>query len=316
MSIERTTDPPTGEKGHDSREGKKSRIGRATKSCCESTRVDCVFFSSFPSFLFFRTTVVWRAFLLLIHICDTHTHTHTHTHTSIPMRTRKCIPGLFCIENMTLFMLVVIATILAMIFWNQQRGSGGIGVGGVFDAPSSFGSSSSPPLYLASSPMIDGISGGGGVGWPTSPDNNDPLTPPENRLYDPTLPLATNRTVPPGRVPVNVDTRSPGGVGPRQYTQIGILTPAQSKTKSASSHHQATILPLYGQSLDSRRGKMRYYTMAGGGGGSKLPVSRNGKSCTGEYGCDEISNGDTVYVQGYEDIFKATVYENSQFYYL
>lgn len=223
---------------------------------------------------------------------------------STTMRTRKCIPGLFCIENMTLFMLVVIATILAMIFWNQQRGSGGIGVGGVFDSPS-------PPPSLPILSSTQAIT-------PTTPwsiIHAQDSSPPENRLYDPTLPLATNRLVPPGRVPINVDTRSPAGLGPREYTQIGILTPAQARAKSAAaSHHQATILPLYGQSLDSRRGKLRYYTIATGG--SKLPVSRNGKSCTGEYGCDEISNGDTVYVQGYEDIFKATIYENSQFYYL
>ena len=48
----------------------------------------------------------------------------------------------------------------------------------------------------------------------------------------------------------------------------------------------------------------------------KLPVSVNGKSCTGEYGCNEIFNNDTVYVEGFKDVFVATVYENNTFTYM
>jgi len=44
----------------------------------------------------------------------------------------------------------------------------------------------------------------------------------------------------------------------------------------------------------------------------KLPVSRNGRSCTGEYGCDDLFNGDTVYIEGYNDSFKVTIYDNYQ----
>ena len=29
-----------------------------------------------------------------------------------------------------------------------------------------------------------------------------------------------------------------------------------------------------------------------------------------EYGCDKIYDGDTVYVQGYNGIFRATIYDN------
>ena len=44
----------------------------------------------------------------------------------------------------------------------------------------------------------------------------------------------------------------------------------------------------------------------------KLPVSRNGRSCTNEYGCDDLFNGDTVYIEGYNDSFKVTIYDNYQ----
>ena len=48
----------------------------------------------------------------------------------------------------------------------------------------------------------------------------------------------------------------------------------------------------------------------------KLPVSSNGRSCTGEYGCDELANGDNIYVEGYNDLFKVTIYDNSRYQYI
>jgi hypothetical protein len=65
------------------------------------------------------------------------------------------------------------------------------------------------------------------------------------------------------------------------------------------------------------RDKMQYYTISNTGNmNTKLPISKNGKSCTGEYGCDEVFDGDTVFVEGYADTFKATIYENSRFNYI
>ena len=48
----------------------------------------------------------------------------------------------------------------------------------------------------------------------------------------------------------------------------------------------------------------------------KLPVSHKGRSCTNEYGCDNIYNGDTVYVEGYKAAFKATIYDNDTMRYI
>ena len=65
------------------------------------------------------------------------------------------------------------------------------------------------------------------------------------------------------------------------------------------------------------RDKWQYYTISNSGNlNTKLPVSVNGKSCTSEYGCDNIYNGDSVYVEGYNDSFSATIYENSPFRYI
>ena len=55
----------------------------------------------------------------------------------------------------------------------------------------------------------------------------------------------------------------------------------------------------------------QYYTMSDKNNSVKLPVSKNGRSATQEYGVDELFNGDTVYVEGYNDSFRVTVYDNN-----
>jgi hypothetical protein len=49
---------------------------------------------------------------------------------------------------------------------------------------------------------------------------------------------------------------------------------------------------------------------------TRLPISLNGKSCSGEYGCNDLYNGDNVYVEGYKDTFTVTLYENGTFRYI
>jgi hypothetical protein len=122
----------------------------------------------------------------------------------------------------------------------------------------------------------------------TSNGNND-LLPPINKTL-----------MPPMRTGVSAGY-------PRDYRQAGILT----KQRQGNDGGEPLILPLYGRRI--RGDKLQYYTMAEGG--AKLPVSRNGRSCTGEYGCDEVYNGETVYVEGYGDVFQATIYESGQYSY-
>ena len=64
------------------------------------------------------------------------------------------------------------------------------------------------------------------------------------------------------------------------------------------------ILPVMGRSIYHNSNKWQYYTMSDKTNAIKLPMSHNGRSCTSEYGCDELSSGDTVYVEGYNDAFK------------
>jgi hypothetical protein len=132
-------------------------------------------------------------------------------------------------------------------------------------------------------------------------------------ILDPTGPPLRNDGVyfPPdsanirGGIPINMETRGTG----MDYTQIGILTRNQGQ--------EPLILPLMGRQPMTGRDKWQYYTISNTGNmNTKLPVSLNGKSCTGEYGCDILNNGDMVYVEGYSNTFRVTIYENSLFRYI
>jgi len=70
-----------------------------------------------------------------------------------------------------------------------------------------------------------------------------------------------------------------------------------------------------GRPLFTNRDKWQYYTLSEPNN-IKLPVVKNGKSCTNEYGCDNLYNGDTIYVEGYNDAFKVTVYDNDTIRYI
>lgn len=101
-------------------------------------------------------------------------------------------------------------------------------------------------------------------------------------------------------MPINVPTHSVN----TSYRQVGILTRGD------------TILPLMGKPLFTNRDKWNFYTMNDKNNMIKLPLSNKGKSCTSEFGCDNIYNGDNVYVEGYNDAFKATVYDNQVMQYI
>lgn len=125
----------------------------------------------------------------------------------------------------------------------------------------------------------------------------NPFSPPlKNGNYFP-----SNSSDPRG-IPININTRG----FETNYKQMGILT------RNVQKRGEELILPIMGRSLYSNRSKWQYYTMNDKTNAIKLPMSHNGRSCTNEYGCDELFSGDSVYVEGYNDAFKVTIYENSQ----
>lgn len=197
---------------------------------------------------------------------------------------KKCIPGLICIENMTLFLLIVILILLVYLWYTHLIKP--------MNQPSKVIVVNSPPIIQ--SPSVN-------LATRNNPFN-DPYAPPlktDGVYFPPDFGDLRG-------IPVNVQTR---GLN-TNYQQVGILT----RTNRGADD---MILPLMGRQVLSGRDKWQYYTISNTGNlNTKLPVSLNGKSCTSEYGCDNINNGDVVYVEGYKDTFVATVYENNLFRYL
>jgi hypothetical protein len=202
---------------------------------------------------------------------------------------KKCIPGLFCIENMTLFLLIVIVILLIYVWYTQLV------------KPIRNLENDQSKIIVVNSPNTNPLAS-------ISTRNNtmnDPYAPPlkNDGIYYPTD-SGDIRGIP-AKIPINVETRGMN----MDYQQVGILT----RTNNSND----MILPLMGRRNLAGRDKWQYYTISNTGNlNTKLPISVNGKSCTNEYGCDQVYNGDIVYVEGYKDTFIATIYENNLFRYL
>jgi hypothetical protein len=197
----------------------------------------------------------------------------------MPRRRAKCPPGNLCIDN-TLFFLIIIL-VLILLFFISRIVLGQMSTSINIPSISNYSKNYSTPNF----------------GLNTIRD-------PRDTLSNPYVPPLRNGNYfrkdsgDPRGVPINIPTR-----GFRtEWKQKGILTRLSG---------EETILPLMARPLYSNRQKWQYYTMSDKNNSVKLPVVKNGKSCTNEYGCDEIFSGDNVYVEGYNDTFKATVYENN-----
>ena len=214
----------------------------------------------------------------------------------------KCPPGVFCVENYTLGILGLIIVGVLLYLW---KGSQGI---------SSTNSTNSTNYMndLASSinNLVSTINTGSQYTRPDSVWTSgesvllNPYMPPERdeRPFLGRTGIMERRSARSG-IPINVRTQ---GVE-SDYRQVGILTRING---------QEMILPLMGRPLIAGRDTWNFYTMSDNNSMVKLPITFKNKNCSGEYGCDNISNGDTVYVEGYNDAFKVTMYENNTMRYI
>jgi hypothetical protein len=114
-----------------------------------------------------------------------------------------------------------------------------------------------------------------------------------------------------GGIPINMATNT-GATVNASYQQIGLLTKADKGSNSnSSSISDPVIMPLMGKPLFTSRDKWLFYTISDKNNSMKLPIIIKGRNALSEIGVDNVYTGDTVYVQGYNDDFKVTLYENS-----
>lgn len=191
----------------------------------------------------------------------------------------KCLPNMFCVRNTTIvFIILLSAIVIYFVYSNYLK----MGTGTTTTTTTTLGPS--PQLFMVSSRANSDVL-------------EDPYAPPlRNDSYFGGIGL----TPPVVTMPINIRTQGPPIN--TNYRQVGLLTRINGKE---------TILPLMGRPLQRNRDKWQFYTMSDKNNSVKLPISFKKKSCTGEYGCDNIYNGDTVYVEGYKDAFQATIYDNA-----
>lgn len=209
---------------------------------------------------------------------------------------RRCPPGVFCIENISFTLLAIMVTAAVVYFMkgsfsqnqNQNQNQSMQQMQHIQQMqhmqqqhPSMFQSRAN---YGVSNAQEDVLL--------------NPYVPPMRD--DRTMTMDIRGPV----VPINVSTQ---GTANAAYRQVGILTRINGPE---------TILPLMGRPLFRNRDKWQFYTISEKSNFIKLPISVKGRSCTNEYGCDNVYNGDTVYVEGYNDAFKVTAYDNSVMQYL
>jgi hypothetical protein len=210
----------------------------------------------------------------------------------------KCLPNMFCVKNTTILFIVILGLLAGYFMYSkyyitekvvtmqmpQQMPSitqitpmfmQGSGNSDILENPYA------PPLrndgYFSGISGLSGISGISGISDMGGIGGISEIM-----------------------MPINVRTQGPPIN--TNYRQVGLLTRINGKE---------TILPLMGRPLLKNRDKWQFYTMSDKNNSVKLPISFKKKSCTSEYGCDNIYNGDTVYVEGYKDAFQATIYDNA-----
>ena len=206
------------------------------------------------------------------------------------MAVKRCPPGVFCIENVSFAVVVVVAVAAVAVIAYLLRSQ--------LQAPTQSHGQAYAPMQAQGHPSMFQSRANYGVTNARDDVLLNPYAPP---MRDDRASLDIRG---PAVMPINVSTQ---GTGTAAYRQVGILTRISGPE---------TILPLMGRPLFRNRDKWQFYTISEKSNFIKLPVSVKGRSCTNEYGCDNVYNGDTVYVEGYNDAFKVTAYENAVMQYL
>jgi len=220
---------------------------------------------------------------------------------------KKCPPGIICIENMT--MTIILVVLLFSVIWFMN-----------FSYYEKNDESRSRSRYtkergidqvvIREQPSLHVRPNYGYTNRPGDVLMNPYMPPVGDEGYGYGYGYGYGNSMVSGGIgiPVNVSTNV--GAVDIPYRQLGILTPLHSKGDKTN------ILPLMGRPLFVSRDKWQYYSMSDQKNTMKLPIRKNGKSCTAEYGVDKLYNGDVVYVEGYDRVFKVTSYETDTLQYI
>ena len=125
------------------------------------------------------------------------------------------------------------------------------------------------------------------------------------RIINPLLPPERSYTNTYG-TPINIPSRGPS----QSYQQVGILykeTIANTE-QQPGNNNETSILPLFGRPTFNGSKKWNYYTSSDKHTNFKIPITKNGRKCNDDFGCDEIMNGDMIDIPSYNGKFKVDIY--------
>jgi hypothetical protein len=217
---------------------------------------------------------------------------------------KKCPPGVICIENITMGFIVFIIMIVIYFLYSTLTKQ--------YDNVSNEKKQNYGDLDNRQLPTLLGSI----TRFPNVPYNNNFAPPvPGDVLLNPYIPplrderyfLPQINVIPPGTVPINISTNI--GAVDTNYRQVGILNPTNKSNKD-------NVLPLMGRPIFTNRDKWQYYTIGNQYNSVKLPIIVKGKSGLNEYGVDKLFNGDTIYIEGLNDVYRVTIYDNDTIKYL
>ena len=219
---------------------------------------------------------------------------------------KKCPPGVICIENITMGFIFIVLLILSYLLYVNLKNTIGTGY-----TPQT----NNQKIVIENESR--GNEFGSTLGFFSKPNYGYTNIPGDVLLNPYVPPLRDERYLVPqveyyprGSIPINVQTNI--GAVDTSYRQVGILTPLNGTGSNGANK----ILALMGRPVNVSRDYWQYYTISDQTNSVKLPVVRNGKSCTNEYGCQKIYNGDSVYVEGYNQACTATIYDNDTIRYI
>ena len=214
---------------------------------------------------------------------------------------KKCPPGVICIENITMVFCVILIFFVIYVVYSLILKNTNV-------SENEKVLKQETPIHIQNRVRII-------PQFPNFPYNNLPPAVPGDVLLDPYVPplrderylIPQLNIVPPGAVPINVSTNV--GAVDTNYRQVGILNPVNKPNKD-------NVLPLMGRPVFTNRDKWQYYTIGNQHNNVKLPIVVKGKSGLNEYGVDRVYNGDTVYLEGLNDVYRVTIYDNDTIKYL
>ena len=203
----------------------------------------------------------------------------------VNINNQQCPPGFYCITPMVIALILVIVFAAIVIAYKHYKDQ---------DSGTVLKTSSSQGKQQMQSPQQRYLGSQQPIQQPMQVQPSIIVVQQPAVQGAPTVP-------PPGYPDMNIPSRGQ----PPPYQQLGILT------STTNNNH---ILPLYGRQTYWRSSQWNYYTSTEGLNTFMLPIMFNNKRCDGQFGCNEIFEGDIVTVNNQQ--YRVTLYKNESLVYV